>query len=97
MKIRIDDLSKVINVLLSNLSDSLGNEIDISNDFYWDISEEQLYNPYEKPNDLSLGQISDDLNEVNRLCVNDRDVVPYDIKRVAEILKALSIENPIAF
>ena len=97
MRVNIDELSKVITILLTNLKTSKGNEVELTNDYYWDISSEQIYNPYEDPTDMSLGQLSDDLNEVNRLLSSSDEAIPYDLKRIAEILKAISIENSIAF
>jgi len=97
MKVNIDELNKIITLLLSNLRNNKGNEVELKNDYYWDISKDQLYNPYDDPSEISLGQLSDDLNEIYRLSSSQDEAIPYDLKRVAEILKALSIENPIAF
>jgi hypothetical protein len=97
MKLNIDEFKKIITLLLSNLRDSKGNEIELKSDYYWDISNKQLYNPYNEPNEMSLGQLTDDLNEIYRLSKSNEDAIPYDLKRVAEVLKALSIENPTAF
>ncbi|MDR0467985.1 MAG: hypothetical protein LBG67_03955 [Campylobacteraceae bacterium] len=97
MKVNIDELKKTVMLLLSKLKDGKGDEIELKNDYYWDISSEQLYNPYDKPSEISLGQLPDDLNEIYRLSKSNDEAIPYDLKRVAEILKALSIENSIAF
>jgi len=96
MKVKIDDIEKVASLLLSKLKESKGNEIELNNDFYWDISEEELYNPYQDPKNITLGQLSDDLEEIQRLIKSD-DAITYDLKRLASILKALSIENQTAF
>jgi hypothetical protein len=96
MKINIKEIEKIVSILLSNLRESKGDEIELKNDFYWDISAEELYNPYEEPKNLSLGQLSDDITEILRL-KNSDDAVVYDIKRLSSILKALSIENQTAF
>lgn len=97
MRVNIEELSKIIAILLLNLRNSKGNEVELKNDYYWDISSEQIYNPYDDPNDISLGQLSDDLNEVYRLLSSSNEAIPYDLKRIAEILKAISIENSTAF
>jgi len=97
MKVNIDEFKKIVSLLLSKLRDSKGNEIELKNDYYWDIPNDQLYSPYDNPNDMSLGQLSDDLNEIYRLSKSNEEAIPYDLKRVAEILKALSIENSVAF
>lgn len=96
MKVNIDELGKIITILLFKLKEGKGGEIELMNDYYWDINAQELYNPYEYPKTFTLGQLSDDLAEIDRLLKPD-DPVPYDLKRVSNILKALSIENEIAF
>jgi hypothetical protein len=92
MKVNIDEIQKITIILLSKLKESKGNEIEISNDYYWDISQDELYSPYEEPKNITLGQLSDDLEEVQRLIKSD-DAIMYDLKRLSNILKVLSIEN----
>lgn len=97
MKVRIDEIQNIFTLLLSNLREQKGDEIELKNDFYWDIASDKLYNPYEEPDEVSLGQLSDDLKEIYRLSKSNEDAIPYDLKRIGEILKALSNENPTAF
>ena len=96
MKVNIDEIQKITSLLLSKLKESKGNEIEINNDYYWEISNEELYNPYEEPRNITLGQLSDDLDEVHRILQSD-DAIMYDLKRIAGILKTLSLENQTAF
>lgn len=96
MKIQIEEIEKVITLLLFKLKESKGSEIELSSDYYWDISIEQMYNPYEEPKEITLGQLSDDWEEIQRPSIVD-DAIPYDLKRVAALLEALSVENQIAF
>ncbi len=97
MKVKIDELQKTVTLLLSNLKAQKGNEIELENDFYWDISSDELYEPYNGPKTISMGQLSNDLIEIDRLSEAEDEAIPYDLKRIAEILKALSFENPVAF
>jgi len=94
MKIKIDEIQKIIMLVLSNLREAKGNEIELENDFYWDILSDELYNPYEDPKDISLGQLSWDLEEIKRLLKSPEEVMPYDLKRIAEILKAIGDSDP---
>lgn len=96
MKINVDKIQKITLLLLSRLKESRGNEIEVTNDYYWDISDEELYNPYEEPKNITLGQLSDDIEEIQRLSNSD-DAIMYDLKRLAVIFKAISVENQTAF
>jgi len=97
MTIKIDELQKIIILLLSKLKDSKGNEVEIDSDFYWDISMNEIYNPYQDPKNITLGQLSSDLEEIYRLVEKKEDAIPYDLKRIAAIIKAISIENQTSF
>jgi hypothetical protein len=96
MKVNIDEIQKITFLLLSKLKESKGNEIEISSDYYWDISQDELYSPHKEPKNITLGQLSDDLEEVQRLSKSDDGII-YDLKRLSNILKVLSIENQTAF
>ena len=97
MKINIDEIQKITSLLLSKLREQKGNEVELENDFYWDISSDELYKPYDDPKNISLGQLSDELKEIQRLSQSSDEAIPYDLKRIAEIIKALSIENSTSF
>ena len=96
MKININDVEKITLLLFSRLRDNIGVELDVENDFYWDITEKELYNPYVEPKDITLGQLSDDWAELSRTDFSE-NMIPYDLKRLASIIKALGIENQTAF
>ena len=71
--------------------------VEIKDDFYWDVHSEELYNPYEQPKQLTLGQLFDDLKEINRLNKHPDDAISYALNRISNFLKAISFENPLAF
>ena len=96
MKVNIDEIEKVTSLLLSKLKESKGNEIEINNDYYWDIVNEELYNPYEEPGNITLGQLSFDYESIQRILKSD-DAAAYSLKWLSNILKALGIENQTAF
>ncbi len=91
----IEELEKYILLLLFKLKSSQGNLIEMKED-YWDISSAELYNPYEEPKTISLGQLSDDINELKRLLDSEEEAIPYDLKRIGEIFKYLG-QNIIDF
>ncbi|RZA02508.1 MAG: hypothetical protein EOP47_06655 [Sphingobacteriaceae bacterium] len=93
--INIDELQKHILLLLNKLKERKGANIELENDYYWDIDSKELYNPSEEPKDLSLGQLSFDWEQIAK--AKSEDLIPYDLERVSNILKALGVEYPIAF
>jgi hypothetical protein len=96
MNINIDEIQKITFLLLAKVKESQGNDIQITKDYYWDITDDESYNPYAEPEHITLGQLSDDVEEVKRLLYSD-EAIMYDLRRIAIILKALSAEYPVAF
>jgi hypothetical protein len=93
--IDIDQLQKTIAFLLSELKNRRGNLIELKNDYYWDFDDKELYDVTKDPKDFSIGQLSFDWERINGKDKND--LTPYSITNISHILKAISIENPIAF
>lgn len=96
MKINIEQIKEITLLLLSKLQESKGNEIELNSDYYWAFADEEIYNPYEDPKSITLGQLSDELDEIYRLLKSD-DTIAYDLKRLSNIFRALYVENPTAF
>jgi hypothetical protein len=95
MKIDVRKLEEIAALLFKRFKDRNGNEFVLDSDYYWDISSEEIYCPYENPKNMTLGQLSDDFVEISRL-LEGEDPISYDFKRLASILVALSIEHPIS-
>ena len=93
MRIDIKKIETITSVLLAKLIEIKGATIELSHDYYWDIPTDDMYNPYQEPKHLTLGQLSDDLEELQRLCESSDDAIPYDLGRIASILKALSLST----
>jgi hypothetical protein len=94
MKVKISEIESVLTLLLTSLKEKVGNEITIDSDYYWEISADEIYDPYKEPENFTIGQFSDDMQELSRLS-NSKDSITYDLNRISRILKAISIENPI--
>lgn len=45
MNVDIDYLKKILSEDLDRIKNSFGNEIELKNDFYWNIKSDELYNP----------------------------------------------------
>ena len=60
MKVNPKTLLAVTALLLNKLQKSQGEELELTGDYYWSCSGNERYKPYELPQDLTLGQLSDD-------------------------------------
>ena len=94
MKIKVNELEKVLSILLTELKEHNGEEIEIDKeDYYWSITKDELYNPYEEPKKLTIGQLSDDIEHVNKLAANNLPPVSYDFVKLSSIFQIIGHNN----
>lgn len=94
MKIKIDDLQEVLIAMLLRFKDRNGEEVELKNDYYWELSSKEMYDPCKEPVDFSIGQLTDDWETIKKNIKSDT-LIPYDLERLSRILKVLSLENSI--
>lgn len=93
MKVSTDELRKSALLLLQHIEASGQTEFEIAEDFYWDIPSEQKYKPYEKPTELTMGQLSDDWIEVTRMTGGTRVPVAYGLVWLSAVLRRVGGER----
>ncbi len=93
MIINISDLRKITNLLLTRLEEEGHTSVEISQDYYWDIAKEKRFNPYEEPKELTLGQLTDDWNEINNILKKQNPPISYALVWVAAILRVIGEET----
>lgn len=89
MNIQISDLREVCEQLFSHLETNGHTSIEITDDYYWHIIKEQKYDPYRQPNDLTLGQLTDDWIELKKITEGKSEPLGYAFVWVASILRAI--------
>jgi len=94
MKIKIKELEEVIHNLFAELHDLNVEEIEIEKeDFYWSIPKKDLYNPYIQPNNLTLGQLSDDIEHIHKIATQQLPIVNYDFIKLSSIFQLIGYKN----
>jgi len=98
MKVNISELQLTISTLLEKLKENKGNEIDLEHDYFWSLSSEDIFNIDENPKERGLGQLSFDLELIEKLKVENFEyALGYHLEYISNILRALGIENLHAF
>lgn len=94
LRIDLDELEAALQIALRTLRAEQGEHLEFEKiDFYWAAGPDELYDPYQKPARLGLGQISDDLEEMRRLVTDDTDPTSLYLVKVCAILEALGHEQ----
>lgn len=93
MRIATEDLRVVCNKLLSQLEEDGVTSVDISEDFYWEVSSVQRYRP-DRPDELTLGQLSSDWSSALAIAMGDRAPLGYSLVWLASVLRRVGEKHP---
>jgi hypothetical protein len=94
MKINKEKIISIIQILSKEINDNFNESIFIEKeDFYWAVKMEEKYNPLKDPDELRLGQVSDDWEELLRLLESDEIPISYDFLRLSEILSLIYLKS----
>jgi hypothetical protein len=75
--------------LFSYLEETGREEFEVPEDYYWEISKEEVYDPYKKPEDLTIGQLSSDLGELRAILAKKSPPIGYALVWYSAILRAV--------
>ena len=85
-KLAIVDLRTATNLLLDHLEATAGGEIEIEDDFYWEVPSESRYDRYSEPREHTLGQLSEDIEHIVKVARETEDPINYGLVWLACIL-----------
>jgi hypothetical protein len=89
MIIKASDLRAIADRLFAYLEETGRREVEISEDYYWAISKEEIYDPSKDPTDLTIGQLSDDWKELSAIVKGDSPPIGYALVWFSAILRAI--------
>jgi hypothetical protein len=89
MNIDIATLRSLTELLLRAVEESGIDHVEVSDDFYWEVSSGKRYNPYEQPTELTLGQLTDDWQELLKLITNQkgREPISHDLVLLSTLIR----------
>ena len=94
MSIDIDTLEKATNIMFRHLRDNGIKSVGLEEDFYWVINKDQRYDPYMEPTEINLSQLTDNLEELERIASGDKDPTVYALVWLAAIYRYIGEKNP---
>ena len=79
----------VADALFSHLETNGVTSVTISEDYYWEIPAVSRYDPYEAPREHTLGQLSDDVAELDRMIDGERPMLGNRLVWLATVLRRI--------
>jgi len=87
VKVKLDDLEATTNILFQHLRDLGVTEFEISDDYYWDVPADALYDPLKDPSTLDLGQLSHDHERLLAIQAGKNEPISYGFVWLSAILR----------
>ncbi|NOI65478.1 hypothetical protein [Vibrio sp. 99-8-1] len=94
MVVDIETLQNAMLQVFEHLKHQGINSLDIDSDFYWNIEKKQRYDPYQMPNDIDLGQLSDSWDEIQKIASGEREPIGYALIWIASLYQYIGETNP---
>lgn len=93
LRISVHQLRTAFETLLSRLADTEGETIALECDYFWAVPPNELYNVYEQPQELAIGQLSESWQNIEKLLEDNSTAIPHHLVWLADILRALGHEQ----
>jgi len=87
--VSIDLLRALCVSLLDHLQSVEGSEVRLDKDYYWSIPVEQRYDVYNPPTDLTIGQLSECLTNLEQLRDDPSQTTSYALVWLADLMRAV--------
>jgi hypothetical protein len=87
MKLEISELRGMSNQLFDYLEETGQTSIELDADYYWTITKDDLYNPYEQPKRIYLGQLYSDYESLEKIQKGKLPPVAYGLVWLSSLLR----------
>lgn len=87
MKIKLSELRAITELLYKYFEEMECDEFEITEDYYWLIPQEEVYDPSKNPHDLVIGQLYEDWDDLNGILTKGNPPVGYAFVWLSSILR----------
>ena len=91
--ISVERLRAVFDLLMTRLAQDEGDTVGLARDYFWSVPPDALYNVYEEPKELTIGQLSESWDRLEGLLEDDSRALPYHLVWLADVIRALGHEQ----
>lgn len=87
MNVKVAELRAMADRLFTHLEETGRGEFDVPEDYYWSIEKDEVYDPLKDPKNITMGQLSDDWNELNEILRGESPPIGYALVWLSSILR----------
>lgn len=89
LRVDLAQVHRAVEALLQHVEQTTGGVVELDKDFFWSISPDDLYNVYQEPGPLSVGQLSESLGHLEAIAEGRSSVIGYGMVWLADVLRAV--------
>ena len=94
MQVKLETLEKVVHAIFEHMRDLGVEEVELEKDYYWHIPFEQKYDVYNQPTDLTIGQLTDDWQDIVNIAGDSSNILCVHLRDVSAILRYIGEKYP---
>jgi hypothetical protein len=87
--IDVDLLERASALLIRHLKEQAGAEVLLDHDYYWSVPATQVYDVYQAPKDLTIGQITECMEWLGAVVEDPERALVYHLVWLADVLRAV--------
>lgn len=91
--IAIDVLKAAAETLIERVREVEGDTVSLRHDMFWSIPADELFDVYNEPEELTVGQLSDSWDQISRITSRDDAPVGYALVWLADVLRAVGCQT----
>ena len=85
--VTVQQLRAAAQTLFCHLENNGVSSVTLLEDYYWDVPAANRYDRYQEPTQHTIGQLSDDLAELQRMVDGTRPIIGYGLVWLAAVLR----------
>ncbi|NUL06100.1 hypothetical protein HRW07_23300 [Streptomyces lunaelactis] len=89
LQIPLDQLRQAFEVSLHHVEASAGSTVPLKHDYFWSVPGDELYDPYNRPGELTMGQLSESWQHLEDLLADQDRALGYHLVWLADVLRAI--------
>lgn len=88
-RISLQDLRRVFDVLIQHIESTQGLTIELEVDYFWSIPPSDLYQLYKEPDELTVGQLTESLDNLKVIIEDPTRATSYGLVWLSDVIRAV--------
>jgi hypothetical protein len=89
LTVSLTELRRAFEFAVAHVVETVGDEINLAEDYFWSVPVDQIYNVEEEPTELTIGQLSESWGNVQELLENPENVTSYTLVWIADVIRSM--------